>query len=130
MKQCLVASLIIMILLAACKKDKEKEETVSLVKKWNLENTIEKEYENGVLTDTYTIPGNGATIDFQDNGNVVYKNPDNTTDSAPYSLLPDSKVNIDGDIFEIKNLTLSTATLFIKEELAPWKYETTINLKR
>ena len=128
MKKILTLSLIVMILLAACKKDKE--ETVSLLKKWTVENVVEIEYENGILTDTDTEPGDGATMDFQDNGHLVVTYPGNTNESLSYSMLPDTKVDIDGDIFEIRNLTASGVTLFTLEDLGSWRYETFINLKR
>jgi hypothetical protein len=127
MKKTLALSLIV-ILLAACKKDKE--ETVSLLKKWTVESVVEKEYLDGTLTDTYTEPGNGATMDFQENGHLIITRPGNTNESLSYSMLPDSKVNIDGDIFEIKNLAKSGVILFAKEDIATWRYETFINLKR
>ena len=91
---------------------------------------MEKEYQNGALTDTYNEPGDGATMDFQDNGHLVVTYPGNTNESLSYSMLPDTKVDIDGDIFEIRNLTASGVTLFTMEDLGSWRYETFINLKR
>ena len=128
MKKTLVLSLAVMFLLAACMKDKK--ETVSLLKKWTIENIVEKEYQNGTLIDTYNEPGDGATMDFQDNGHLVVIYPGNTNESLSYNMLPDTKVDIDGDIFEIRNLTASGVTLFTMEDLGSWRYETFINLKR
>lgn len=130
MKKTLVLSLAVMILLAACKKDK-KEPSISLKGKWTIENLVQKEYENGVLTDTETLPGDGTTYDFQDNGNLAISSPGSGIESFPYNIKPDSKVEIDGDIIEVRNLTGSTVTLFFREDLAPNEYtELFLNLKR
>ncbi len=130
MKQKLVLGLFLIILLAACKKDKDENE-VSLNGKWTAENFILKVYENGVLIDTETEPGDGTTLDFQNNGNLVISSPGTGVESLPYAIKPDSKVEIDGDIYEIRNLTGSKVTLYLREDYAPGEYdETLINLKR
>ena len=127
MKKLSAFGLVLMIFLAACKKDKEE---ISLKGKWNLENYITKEYDNGVLTDTETISGSGTTIDFQNNGNVVSTESGNVS-SVPYTIKPNSKVEVGGETYEIRNLTASSVTLFIREDVAPDNYiELFINLKR
>jgi hypothetical protein len=127
MKKTLVLSMIVMILLTACRK----ETAPSLKNKWTLENSVSKEYINGTLANTETIAGGGATLDFQNNGNVVITYPGSPIESFPYTLKPDSKVEFDGDIYEIKNLTNSNVTLYIREDFAPGEYdEIFINLKR
>ena len=130
MKKTLVLGLIVMILLAACKKDK-KEPSISLKGKWTIENLIQKEYENGVLTDTETLPGGGVTYDFQDDGNLAISFPGSGIEYFPYTIKPDSKVEIDGDIIEVRNLTATTVTLFFHEYISPNEYtELFLNLKR
>lgn len=119
MKKTLVFSMIVMILLTACKKEVEP----SLKNKWTLENSVSKEYINGTLTNTISIPGGGATLDFQDNGNVVITYPGSPIESFPYTLKADSKVEFDGDTYEIRDLTKSNVTLYIREDFAPGEYE-------
>lgn len=128
MKQLLALSMIVMILLAACKKDKDE---ISLKGKWNLENAIYKEYENGVLINTETEAGDGTTLDFQNNGNVVITSPGTPSESLSYTIKADSKVEIDGDTYEIRNLNASNVTLYIREDYAQGMYdEISLNLKR
>ena len=130
MKKLLTAGLLSLFLFTACKKDTQPAPP-SLKGKWTIENFVYKEYVGGALTDTYSEPGNGGTMDFQNNGNVVITIPGDPVNSAPYTIKPDSKVDIDGDIFEIRNLTTSNVTLFIREDYAPGEYdELYINLKR
>ena len=129
MKKNLVLSLIVMILIGSCKKDKE-DISISLKGKWTLENTITKDYDNGLLTDTNTEPGDGTTVDFQNNGNVVITSPGGI-ESFPYSIKSDSKVEINGDIAEVRSLTGSSVTLFSRDDFAPNQYEEVfLNLRR
>jgi hypothetical protein len=126
MKKQLVLSLIIMFLITACKKDKE----VSLTGKWNLETVITKEYQSAVLINTNTEPGDGYKYDFQNNGNLLISGFLAGT-TVPYTIISNSKVEIDGDIFEIRNLTGSNVTLFIREDFGSGDYqELFLNLKR
>lgn len=128
MKKTLVLSLMAMILLTACKKDPPE---ASLKNKWTIENSVAKEYVNGTITNTTTIPGGGATLDFQDNGNVVITVPGYPAESYPYTMKPDSKVEFDGDIYEIRNLTNSNVTLYLRYDYSPGEYdEYFLNLKK
>ena len=129
MKKLLAISFIGMVLFTACKKDPAVEE-VSLTGKWNVETIVTKGYENSALISTDTEPGNGFKYDFQTNGTLLISSFLNGV-TYPYSILPNSKVQIDSDIFEIRNLTASQVTLFIREDYAPGEYdELFINLKR
>jgi len=130
MKKLLTASLLTLVLFTACKKNPEPA-APSLKGKWTIENVLYNEYLGGSLDNTYTEPGDGGTIDFQNNGNVVSSVPGNPVKTSPYTIKPDSKVEIDGDIYEIRNLTATNVTLFIREDYAPGEYdESYINLKR
>lgn len=129
MKIKLMFSLVVIILLlGSCKKDKA-EIPVSLAGKWNVENVTTKDYDNGIMT-ADTEPGNGATFDFQDNGNVLVTSA-GVIQSFPYAVKTDSKVVINNDTLEIRNLTATNVTLFSREDFAPGKYEEIfINLER
>src|SRR5215207_1210166 len=115
MKQKLLLGFIMILLLASCKKDND-DDQLSLKGKWTIDNTIVKEYENNILIDTDIETGDGTTFDFQDNGNMIISSPGLPPESVPYSLQSNSKVNIDGDAVEIRNLTSSTVTLFLKDD--------------
>ena len=129
MKKNVIFCLVVLLLFPACKKDKE-ENTVSLVGKWTVDNTTIKEHINGTVN-TDIEPCNGATIDFQDNGHVVLTYPGLPIESLVYVIKPDSKVEIDGDTFEIRNLSNATVTLYLREDYSPGEYdEVFINLKR
>jgi hypothetical protein len=118
MKMLLTASLLTLVLFTACNKNPEPA-APSLKGKWTIENVLYKEYLGGTLDNTYTEPGAGGTIDFQNNGNVVSTIPGNPVETSAYTIKPDSKVEIDGDIYEIRNLTATNVTLFIREDYAP-----------
>ncbi len=108
MKKLLAISLMGMVLFTACKKDPAVEP--SLTGKWNVETVVTKGYENSALISTDTEPGNGFKYDFQTNGNLLISSFLNAT-TFPYSIMA-NKVQIDGDIFEIRDLTASQVTLF------------------
>lgn len=132
MKKNLLFSIIVMTLLAACNKDKNKEEAaISLQGQWTVENTIVKEYTNGTLTNTETIPSDGTKINFQAGGNLVVSEPGSPDESTPYSIKAGSKVEFYGETYEIRNLTATNVTLFIRRDLSLNDYnEVFINLKR
>ena len=128
MKKLLAISFIGIVFFTACNKDPAVEP--SLTGKWNVETIVTKEYENAVLINTNTEQGNGFKYDFQTNGSLLISSFLNGS-SHPYAILPNSKVEIDGDIFEIRNLTASQVTLFFHQDYAPGEYdELFINLKR
>jgi hypothetical protein len=130
MKKLSILSLVIFFAFTACNKEKD-DVPLSLKGIWTVENSTIKEYINNTLDNTHIEPGNGATMDFQNNGHVVITYPGNSVESLNYEIKPDSKVEIDGDIFEIRNLTASNVTLFFREDYAPGEYdEVYINLKR
>ena len=130
MKKLLIHSTMVMILLISCKKDPPPPEEVSIKGKWTVENVIIKGYANGVLQNTDTEPGDGTILDFQDNGNLV-STSGGTITSVVYTLKPNSRIEIDNEMYEIKNLTASNVTLFIREDFAPNEWEEIfINLKR
>jgi hypothetical protein len=128
MKKLLALSFIGMALFTACKKDPAVEP--SLIGKWNVETVVTKEYQNSVIVNTNTEQGNGFKYDFQTNGSLLISSFLNGT-TLPYTIMPNSKVDIDGDIFEIRNLAASQVTLFIHQDYSPGEYdELFINLKR
>ena len=129
MKKLLSISLIALVLFTACNKTNPAVEA-SLTGNWNVGTVVTKEYQNSVLANTYTEQGNGYKYDFQTNGNLVISNTV-TSATLPYSILVNSKVQIDGEIFEVRNLTASQVILFIREDYAAGEYdELFINLNR
>lgn len=129
MKHKILLALTAIIMLAACKKDKH--DDVTIMGKWTVDNTVEKEYQNGTLTSTETLPGGGATIDFQDNGHAVTKDPTGAIESVLFTVKPNNKIEIDGEEYEIRNLTSSTVQLYLKDVITPtYYYEVYISLKR
>ena len=127
MKKLLAISLIGMFVFTACKKPVE---DASLTGKWNVETVVTKEYENSALINTNTEPGDGYKYDFQNNGNLLITGFLVGT-TVPYTIMGNSTVVIDGDSFEIRNLTGSQVTLFIRQNYGPGEYdELFINLKR
>ena len=122
MKTTTLVTLASLIILSSCKKDPVKEAPAPSMKgKWNLESTIIKSYENSALVTSITEPGDGAIFDFQNNGNVVMSH-DGVIESHPYTISSDSKLNIEGYIYEIRHLTAASVTLFLRDEYSPGNY--------
>jgi len=131
MKHVIVSLLAFVILFSSCDKKDKPEPTVSLAGKWKLESTVYKEYVNNALQSTTTAPADGTTFDFQSNGNVVITHPGNVIESFTYTILPNSKVKIEDDTFDIKNLLAATVSLYIRQDYAAGEYdEVMVNLKR
>jgi len=131
MKQKLFLILVMMTLLGACNKSKPEPPEISLKGKWIAETSSIKEYENGILTYEDSGPGDGTTYDFQNNGHLVITSPSLPVESLPYTINPGSKVDIDGDIFDIQNLSASKVTLYLKQDYGQGDYaEVTLKLKR
>ena len=117
-----------MVLFTACKKDPAVEP--SLTGKWNVETIVTKEFQNSAIVNTNTEQGNGFKYDFQTNGSLLISSFLNGS-THPYLILPNSKVEIDGDIFEIRGLTASQVTLFFRQDYVAGEYDDLfINLKR
>ncbi len=128
MKKLLLFSFISLFVFIACKKDKDEE--LSLKGLWTLDNVSYKEYTNGVLTDSDTESGMGTTLDFQNNGTLVTKQGVNT-ESVPYIIKSTTFVEIDGELYEIRNHTFNGVTLYLKESYGGNSYdEYFFNLKR
>jgi hypothetical protein len=130
MKMKLLITMLMLITLFACKKDNDKEE-ISLMGKWNIESTIIKEYQNNILKNTETETGDGTTMDFQANGYLKIASPGDPIETVLYFIKPESKVEIDGDLLEIRNLTGTTVFLFFRQNYGGGNYdEATLNLRR
>ena len=131
MRKNLMLSLVLIILFTGCEKSIQ-ETPISLTGKWTVENQIVKEFANGILGYSNITPGDGRTIDFQANGNMIESIPGLPDVSTPYSMKPGSKVEFNGEIYEIKTLTATNASLFIRRSNPTGEYtqEVTINLKR
>ena len=98
---------------------------------WNVDSRVSKEYANGSLTNTTTEPGNGSTWDFQDGGILIIARPGGNPETHGYVIQQDNKVNIDGYVVDILNLTATTVTLYLRRDFAAGEYdEVFTNLKR
>lgn len=127
MKKNIMLGVVMMILLAGCKKN---DEAISLQGKWVVENSITKYYQNGNLVNTVNETFPGLKWEFNSDGNLI-RRAGLSADSTPYTITSDSKVNIGGEIFEIRDLTRSAVTLVNKAGNTPGTYtEVSLNLKR
>jgi hypothetical protein len=117
-----------MILLAACKKDKSE---ASIMGKWTLVNFVDKGYQNGVITYNIDSPGGGTTIDFQNNGLAIKTELSGFTETWPYTIISKTKLQMNGIMYDLRDLTNSSVTLFHHEDTGPGEYfEIFLNLKR
>ncbi|QNA45067.1 hypothetical protein [Lacibacter sediminis] len=129
MKRTLLLSLVVVLILSACKK-KNEEVIISLQGKWTAESDVYKEYNNSTLTSTYTYTYEKTTFDFQSNNNLLIKD-EYGTETLPYTIQNGTTVTFAGDTYEIKNLTAKSVVLYYREEYAPGEYmEYFINLKK
>ena len=125
----LIIILTAVLMLTACKKDRP--DGPSIKGTWNLVNIVANTYESDILTDTETVPGAGTTYDFQDNGTLLVTSIDNGTESFTYSIEPDNKIKLDGQLLEVKNLTDYNVMLSFRDVFSADIYtDIAVNLKR
>ncbi|MEJ8842288.1 hypothetical protein WG954_07830 [Lacibacter sp. H375] len=143
MKRTLILSLVVVLILSACKKNNEDnftsirqggmsfDEGIKTLKgKWIAENTVYNEYDNSILIHTYKEPFERTLMDFQDNGNLVIINQLGAR-TLPYTIQNDSIVEFDGRIYEIRDLTAMSVILITRVDLGSGSYtEHCISLKR
>jgi hypothetical protein len=110
--------------------DKNGDNTSGLKGLWNMDSRVSNEYSNGSLNTT-TEPADGSTWDFQDGGILIITRPGSNPETHGYVLQAGNKVNIDGYVVDIQNLTATSVTLYLKLEFPSGEYdEVFTNLKR
>ena len=136
MKKTVLSVLALSALVYSCKKDDDKSNAEKIVGKWNEVRIIENAHTNGAdHKDTATIPVGFASIEFLSNG-TAYDNGPNYKDTATYkvdgsNLILTYKGNTSSDTVQIKNLTGSDLTLYIKDLSSNGDYdETTVDFKK
>ena len=120
MKKLLSIALAIMVLtLNACNKESA---APTLVGKWKISTVILK---SGTISTTY----NGKTTDYADfkvTGKVELLFEGNLTET-PYKITGNT-VTIDSQVYEIRNLSAGSVSLYYSEVVSGTKLEETINL--
>jgi hypothetical protein len=129
MKKLMVpAAILAAVMVVSCdkKNDKPVNNTLSKVQaKWKVNNV---KFEEGGEDSTYT--GVAADyIDFRTDGKV-YTNIADEKDTSAYKLVNDTKLVIDTDTMNIKQLTSSQFVLEYKEEIIEDTLTTTITLAK
>ena len=129
MKRTLLLGLIAILIISACKK-KNDDVVISLKGKWNAQSVSYKEFDNGALINSYSENLIKTTFDFRNNGSLIITD-EYGTETFSYSIQNATTVEFDGMVFEIRNLTGNSVTLYTREEYAPNNYaELTFNLTR
>jgi hypothetical protein len=143
MKRTLLLSLVVVLILSACKKKNEDnftsmrqgamslDEGIKTLKgKWIAENTLYNEYDNSILIHTYKEPFDRTQMDFQDNGNLVITNQFGIR-TLPYIIQNDATVEFDGKSYEIRDLTATSVILITRVDIGSGSFiEHCISLKR
>jgi hypothetical protein len=129
MKHTLLLVLLFLFLLPGCKKDDG--DAPSIQGKWTEDSVVTKEYEMNALVHTKTETGSKTTVDFQNGGSVIITDSSGTTQTLFYIVKSNSQLDINGVIYEIRNLTASTVLLVTKTDYSAGYYdEISIYLKR
>lgn len=128
-------------LFVSCKKEESKSSstetpltTAQLVQnKWSLVNVLDINYVGATTTidyiDTLVVGGPDDYIDFRTN-NLAYLLAEGEYDTIPYSIVSDSKINLDGELLDIAKLTKNEFVISFSERTEVPYYDNVINLKR
>lgn len=119
MKKFILLTLFSITIFASCKKDDDP----TMMGVWTIDRTVVNEYVNNALVGTDTDLGDGTTLDFQSGGNMIVRSPGFPDETLPYTLLPNNKINIDGEILDIQNLENSSVTLYYKDDYGGGDYD-------
>lgn len=117
----LLCTVILALGIFSCGKNDDS--PVSIVGKWNIVRSVDIETSSSIRDTITTIYKQGSYIDFQKNGKVSLNLIDDAgttfTDTATYTVVPNG-VNIlvdnDTEFYEIKKLTSSELTLYLKDD--------------
>lgn len=117
----LLCAVILALGIFSCGKNDDS--PVSIVGKWNIVRSVDIETSSSIRDTITTIYKQGSYIDFQKNGKVSLNLIDDSgttfTDTATYTVVPNG-VNIlvdnDTEFYEIKKLTSSELTLYLKDD--------------
>jgi hypothetical protein len=128
-------------LFVSCKKEEPKPSdnttpmttTQKIQQKWNLSSVIDIEYIGSSTTidniDTLVLGAPGDYADFRAD-NKVYISVTGEFDTLPYSILSDSKIVFDDQLFDISKLTTSQFEMKFSERIDTPYYDEIINFKR
>jgi hypothetical protein len=119
------------LMLTACKKDKQKTTQEKIVGTWKIESVITKDMYQGTLTtDVYT--GIAADyIEFKNDG-TAHTSVDGYTDNPAWGIVSDAQIWMDtpSDKYDIKALADNQFILYNKDSYGTDYTEVTINLKK
>jgi outer membrane lipoprotein-sorting protein len=115
MKKILLLLIMIVSLFSACKKkDVEKTTTEKVLGIWKINNIVYKEIYNGTTNNSSYNGIVTDVMDFRADGKI-YWNFSGVKDTSVYSILSDSKLQFDGDQFDIRTLTDNQMSLYNKD---------------
>jgi hypothetical protein len=124
-----IASLLIFLASSCKKNDKPKSTADRIHGLWTIQNVTENYHYSGQDHIDVTPGGTGDYIDFRTDGNA-YSSFSGYRDTASYSIISDSKISIEQDLYDIKSLTDNSFVLYTKDDMGSEFDELTISLKR
>lgn len=130
-KSFFLATLILTVFIfSSCKKDKTQTTAQKVQYKWTYVNSVENDHDASG-DDISTTPGAaGDYVQFNSNGTVISM-IDGQSDTVSYSVISDSQISIDSELYTIKALSSSQLVLYYKQTISSTEYsEVTLNLKR
>jgi PBP1b-binding outer membrane lipoprotein LpoB len=118
------------VFFSSCKKDKPETTAHKVQHKWTYVSSVENDHDATGDNITTTPGDSGDYIMFNSNGTVT-SFMDNQTDTSTYSVISDTQIAIDNELYTIKILSSNQLVLYVKEITSTTEYsELTINLKR
>lgn len=125
-----IAVAILLLSVPACnKKDTPQTTQQKILGKWILVTDVYNDHYLGadhISTQTGTA---NDYAEFKSDGNV-YSSVSGFTNTTTYSIVSDTKINIDGDVYDIKTLTTNALILYIKNVYGADYDEETITFKK
>ncbi|MEO7121002.1 MAG: hypothetical protein ABIY62_07895 [Ginsengibacter sp.] len=114
----------------SCKKDKPQTTVQKVQNKWTYVNSVENDHDSTGDHITTTPGASGDYIQFNSDGTVISV-VDGQSDSVSYSVISDTQISIDSELYTIKTLSSNQFVLYFKQTVSSTEYsEVTINLKK
>ncbi|MEO5647006.1 MAG: hypothetical protein ABIQ56_01520 [Chitinophagaceae bacterium] len=112
----------IMLVFASCKKSDLQSSPNMIMGRWQIESNVFNEYYNYQNHESVFYGRPNDYFDFRQDGYVVISN-NGYVENLRYTFSSDNRLNIDGEVFEIRSLTNTQMILYNRKHYSVGEYD-------